>query len=221
MATKQTMTLSFLNDVFQEICDFAINEATPSKYCKEEQPEESMQIHFGKFMSQWYDVLREVEIPALCKLTGSGEDRWEIDESLQFPAIDKRMFYAAGELKFHGKEMKDRDFVAEAKEDIRRMLCVAPYFFDTTMTFTLFISCDKQEIDDVHKYAKQQVKIKNIKVLDAPEGYFAIAIQIIPDSQEDSHAPFYGVHWKERYDYLVSTKQLKNNYFPKRVRLFL
>ena len=214
MAAKQIMDKTFLKKIFDQVCEFAKKESTPSNYCLDDEPENALQIHISKYLSRWHDVLREVNIPAVCHIDGSGDNLWEIDESLQLEAINRRIFYATGELKFHGDGMVSRDFVTEAENDIKRMLCVADRYFDATMAFTLFITCDKKEIDSVIAFATKipdEIVIQNLEV--SEKGYYAIATLYIPKTKEDSHDPLYGQHWKERIEYLKLTNQLKDNFF--------
>ncbi len=202
----------------KQIEKFTEEKATPSAYCKnnkKENPEKKLQKHFSECLSIEHDVMREISINALSRLPGSGEEKWEIDETLLIPTT-MGAFYATGELKFHGKDMVEtRDYVGEVKEDIKRMVDVARSYSDVTMAFSLFITCDEKEIDEVSAYANQFGDIVTvIKVSVNEDGYCAIMTAVVPKAGHVMYA-FYS-HWAERLSYLQTTKQIQDNYYPRK-----
>ena len=209
MKIKQIIAFASRQQIFNSICEFFSNEVTPSKYVPADEAETKMQIHFSDYMSQWHDVLREITIPKCCDIEGCGEKTWEIDESLLIPT------YVAGELKFHGREMKDRKFVEEAKNDIKRMRCVYEKYIDVTMTFTAFVTCDVNECDEVYQYAENLHGIIAKKINCPEKGCYAVVVRIDYNTTISPQAPKYAEHWNE---WLKSVKDNKKNdyYFPQK-----
>ena len=220
MKIKQIIAFASRQQIFNRICEFFSNEVTPSKYVPTEEAETKMQIHFSDYMSQWHDILREVTIPKCCDIEGCGEKSWEIDESLLIPTIIGHTFYVAGELKFHGQEMKDRKFVEEAKNDIKRMRCVYEKYIDVTMTFTAFATCDEKELDEVYQYAESLRNISAKKITCPENGYYAVVVLIDYITTISPHAPRYAEHWNDWLKSVIADKK-KNYYFPqKRVAMW-
>lgn len=206
--------------IFDCICEFFTKKVTPSKYVPADEAETKMQIHFSDYMSQWRDVLREVTIPKCCDIEGCGEKSWEIDESLLIPTTIGHTFYVAGELKFHGQEMKDRKFVEEAKNDIKRMRCVYEKYIDVTMTFTAFATCDEKERDEVYQYAESLRNISAKKITCPENGYYAVVVLIDYITTISPHAPRYAEHWNDWLKSVIADKK-KDYYFPqKRVAMW-
>lgn len=198
-------------DAFSErVRSFVKSEATPSEYDKkkDDQQENEMQIHFARYMSQYYDVLREVSIPAC------GEDgTWEIDESMKTTAQQQVVFYTE-ELKFHGKGMSDsRQYADEAIEDIKRMVCVSNKYYDVLLGGICFITCEPKEADEVYTYARRMGLIADIEATQE-KGYVAVVVTIVPDVNRDHTAPLYTGAWRARLDTVKRNGTEKENYFP-------
>lgn len=214
MKIKPMIALVSRQQIYDCICDFFAKEITPSKYAPSDEAETKMQIHFSNYMSQWHDILREVPIPKCCNIEGCGEETWEIDESLRIPTTG-RTFYIAGELKFHGQKMAERDFVGDAKKDIKRMLCVYQKYIDVTMTFTAFVTCDEKERDDLYQFAVRLNGVKANKLTCPDDGYYAVVIRIDFDTTIIPQAPQYAEYWNDWLKSVIADKK-KDYYFPKR-----
>ena len=216
MIQKPVIAPQSRQQIFDCICEFFTKKVTPSKYVPTDEAETKMQIHFSDYMSQWHDILREVTIPKCCDIEGCGEKTWEIDESLLIPTTIGHTFYVAGELKFHGREMKDRKFVEEAKNDIKRMLCVYEKYIDVTMTFTAFVTCDEKEHDEVYQFAQRQNGVIAKKLTCSEDGYYAVIIRIDFDTKINPHAPLYATHWNDWLNSVRDDEKKNDYYFPKR-----
>lgn len=218
MAKKRKIGTYCLEDIFSQVCEFVECELKPSVYCDVDLHEKKLQKDVAKYLSEdkkgqsGHDVLREVVIPMLCKLRSSGDENWNIDESLLVKSVNGPDFYATGELKFHGKSMTDRPFIDQANDDVTRMLYVSRYYVDVPMGFSVFVTCDEKERNEVFSYADSQhpYKIKNITL--QKEGYYAVAIMFLPTADE---APFgYAAYWNKHLTNLRKANKLKDNYFP-------
>lgn len=215
MKIKPVIAPQSRQQIFDYICEFFAKEITPSKYAPSDEAETKMQIHFSQYMSDRYDVLREVPIPKCCDIEGCGEKSWEIDESLLIPTTIGHTFYVAGELKFHGREMEERKFVEEAKNDIKRMRCVYEKYIDVTMTFTAFVTCEEKERDEVYQYAESLRNISAKKITCPENGYYAVVVLIDYITTISPHAPRYAEHWNDWLKSVIADKK-KDYYFPKR-----
>lgn len=203
-----------INDFTNRVRSFVNSEATPSEYDKKkDQQENEMQIHFARFMSQYYDVLREVSIPAC------GEDgTWEIDESMKTTAQQQVVFYT-DELKFHGKGMsKSRHYAEGVNEDIKRMVRVSNKYYDVLLGGICFITCDSDDVDDVCKYA-QGYGLQPYVETTQEDGYIAVVITIVPDINRDNTAPQYRKAWKERLDNVIKDGTKEENYFHHQITI--
>ena len=210
-------------DIRKQIEDFTKETATPSVYCKDnmkDTPEQKLQKHLSEYLSDEHDVLREISIPALESLPGSGVTRWEIDETLLIPTNIMGSFYATGELKFHGKDMADtQGYVKDVKEDIRRMKDVARLYSEVTMAFALFITYDEKERDEVYAYANQLESAVTAKKVSLKEkGYYSVLVTIAPSAGQAAYS--FTQHWRERLEYLRATNKTQNNYFPRKRKQF-
>ncbi len=203
-----------INEFTNRVRLFVNSEATPSEYDKkEEQQENEMQKHFSIFMSQYYDVLREVSIPA-CGEKGT----WEIDESMRSKVQEKDVFYT-DELKFHGKGMStSRQYVTEVKDDIKRMIRVSNKYFDVVLGGICFITCDSEEAVEVCDYARQFGLLVYRESV-PEEGYVAVVATIVPAVNRDHTTPLYSEAWRNRLENVIKDGTIENNYFPYHVRI--
>lgn len=198
-------------DAFSErVHSFVKSEATPSEYDKKKdnQHENEMQIHFGRYMSQYYDVLREVSIPACGK-----DGTWEIDESMKTTAQQQVIYYIE-ELKFHGQGMFDaRQYAEDVIDDIKRMVCVSNKYYDVLLGGICFITCESKEAEEVYDYAQQSGLIAYIDTTQE-EGYVAVVVTIVPKENRDHTAPLYTGAWRARLDTVNRNGTEKENHFP-------
>lgn len=207
MMQKRRLDTTSLMD---KICEFAEKIATPDTYANSKEPETEMQIHFGKYMSECWRVLREVSVPAKAEIDGCGEKNWEIDETLYAQGIDGTTFYITGELKLHTVRMSDtRNFVDQVVADVKRMKYISHEYFNVPMGFALFITCDKKECDAIVREIRNMQDINHI--IKENGQYYALIVEIIPSC---SSSPYdYFSHWSERMNYLRNKDLLKNNSF--------
>lgn len=196
--------------LMDKICEFAEKIATPDTYANSKEPETEMQIHFGKYMSECWRVLREVSVPAKAEIDGCGEKNWEIDETLYAQGVDGTTFYITGELKLHTVRMSDtRNFVDQVVADVKRMKYISHEYFNVPMGFALFITCDKKECDAIVREIRNMQDINHI--IKENGQYYALIVEIIPSC---SSSPYdYFSHWSERMNYLRNKDLLKNNSF--------
>lgn len=207
MMQKRRLDTTSLMD---KICEFAEKIATPDTYANSKEPETEMQIHFGKYMSECWRVLREVSVPAKAEIDGCGEKNWEIDETLYAQGVDGTTFYITGELKLHTVRMSDtRNFVDQVVADVKRMKYISHEYFNVPMGFALFITCDKKECDAIVREIRNMQDINHI--IKENGQYYALIVEIIPSC---SSSPYdYFSHWSERMNYLRNKDLLKNNSF--------
>lgn len=208
MTQKRKLDTTSLMD---KICEFAEKIATPDTYANSKEPETEMQIHFGKYMSECWRVLREVSVPAKAEIDGCGEKNWEIDETLYAQGVDGTTFYITGELKLHTVRMSDtRNFVDQVVADVKRMKYISHEYFNVPMGFALFITCDKKECDAIVREIRNMQDINN-HIIKENGQYYALIVEIIPSC---SSSPYdYFSHWSERMNYLRNKDLLKNNSF--------
>ena len=210
MTQKRRLDTTSLMD---KICEFAEKIATPYTYANSKEPETEMQIHFGKYMSKCWRVLREVSVPAKKEIDGCGKNHWEIDETLYVQGVDGTTFYITGELKLHTERMSDtRNFVDQVVADVKRMKYISHEYFNVPMGFALFITCNKKECDAVKSEIRNMQDISKCIVKKNGQ-YYALIVEIIPSC---SSSPYdYFSHWSDRMNYLTKKNLLKNNSFPK------
>lgn len=208
MMPKRRLDTTSLMD---KICEFAEKIATPDTYANSKEPETEMQIHFGKYMSECWRVLREVSVPAKAEIDGCGEKNWEIDETLYAQGVDGTTFYITGELKLHTVRMSDtRNFVDQVVADVKRMKYISHEYFNVPMGFALFITCDKKECDAVVRKIRNMQDINNYIIKENGQ-YYALIVEIIPSCSSSLYD--YSSHWSERMNYLRNKDLLKNNSF--------
>lgn len=212
MIKKRSFDINYLNGIFGRVCDFAKMQSRPTHYSRCKSPEPEMQLEFSKFLSNDYDVLREVSIPAICQLKSCGKDTWELDESIRLEAINKSLFYVIGELKFHGKSMVGRDFKQETEDDFTRMFCTSRDYAEVVMAFTLFITYDEKERNELYKFANGKEGVEVVKLDTTEENYYGIAIKIFPTNKESKYG--YSGQWNTHFQNLKTAENLKDNYFP-------
>ena len=207
---KRKLDTSYL---LEAICEFAEKITTPDTYANSNNPETEMQIHFGKYMSKCWSVLREVNVPAKAEIDGCGEGNWEIDETIYVEGIFNTIFYVTGELKLHTPKMCDtRNFCDEVVADVKRMKYISREYFNVPMGFALFITCNKKECDAVESEIRNMQDISKCIVKKNGQ-YYALVVEIILDT---SHSPYdFSLHWSDRMNYLKKKKLLKSNSFPK------
>jgi len=210
MTQKRRLNTTSLMD---KICEFAEKIATPDTYANSKEPETEMQIHFGKYMSKCWSVVREVNVPAKAEIDGCGEGNWEIDETIYVEGMFNTIFYVTGELKLHTTKMCDtRNFCDEVVADVKRMKYISREYFNVPMGFALFITCDKKECDAIVRGIRNMQDINNYIIKENGQ-YYALIVEIIPSC---SSSPYdYFSHWSDRMNYLKKKKLLKNNSFPK------
>lgn len=209
MMQKRRLDTTSLMD---KICEFAEKIATPDTYANSKEPETEMQIHFGKYMSECWSVLREVSVPAKAEIDGCGEKNWEIDETIYVRGTLNTTFYVTGELKLHASEMSSRNYVDDVVADVKRMKYISHEYFNVPMGFALFITCDKKECDAIVRGIRNMQDINNYIIKENGQ-YYALIVEIIPSC---SSSPYdYFSHWSERMNYLRNKDLLKNNSFPK------
>lgn len=202
--------------MFDLICDFAQNMANPDRYSESDKPEDEMQIHFSEFMSHHYEVLREVSVSTHDPNCGYGKERWEIDETLRVEGINGVTFYVTGELKLHASKMcNTRNYVDEVVADVTKMYYVSRLYTNVPMGFVFFITLDDEECQTVINEIKKMSCVTDY-VTKKNDKYSAIIIRIIPQNNE---APYdYYSRWHNREEYLRSNNNLKEYYFPRKLK---
>lgn len=104
--------------------------------------EDALQEAFCEYMNAKYkETIREVRIPALGQIEGIDKDYWEIDESTKHDPHE----YIPCELKFHGIDMADRDFVGEVHTDAIKIIRIVRQFSDVHVGACVFSTIDKDE----------------------------------------------------------------------------
>lgn len=202
--------------MFDLICDFAQNVVNPDKYSESDKPEDEMQKHFSEYMSKCWSVLREVNIPAKKEIDGCGKNYWEIDETLYAQGADRTTFYITGELKLHTERMSNtRNYCDDVVIDVKRMKYVSHEYFNVPMGFVLFVTCDKEECDNVESEIRNMQDVRNCIIKEKGQ-YYALIIRIIPQNNEALHC--YSSHWRNREEYLRSNNNLKEYYFPRKLK---
>lgn len=202
--------------MFDLICDFAQNMANPDRYSESDKPEDEMQIHFSEFMSHHYEVLREVNVPALNPNCGCGTEHWEIDETLRVKGMNGATFYVTGELKLHASKMcNTRNYVDEVVADVTKMYYVSRLYTNVPMGFVFFVTCDDEECQSVINEIEKMSCVTD-HVTKKNDKYSAIIIRIIPQNNEASYD--YSSHWHNREEYLRSNNNLKEYYFPRKLK---
>lgn len=206
---KMKLDSSSVDCIINRVADFVSKQANPNEYAQGNPPEDLLQKELSVYMSEWYDVLREINVPN-CE---DNSKRWEIDESMKTQTSMGDTVFIIGELKQYAEGMADRDFVKAAKDDIDKVKKVTNKYYDTPLGLTLFISREKNDIDEIATYAKKNNFRTNQPEVNE-EGYFAIITIIEPEGNSDNHAPKYLNAWKERLDKVKKSEKTEENYFP-------
>ena len=193
-------------------------EAAPSKYDLQDEPEKAMQKHFAQYLSKGCDVLREVAVTEPAALNEAKKESWSIDESIQI-LKEAGALYILGELKLHTKSMVNRNFRDEVREDISRMNILAQQFADVERTFVLFVSCNTEEIDALYKeYSNCPGNVKYVTVNKLSEdGYYAFVAEI--NSNNATATKSYAPLWKERLLQVIDKGTQNEYYFPKQTKI--
>lgn len=163
--------------------------------------EDALQEEFRKYMTANYkETIREVEIPALKKIDGLGEETWEIDESTK----DTLYEYIPCELKFHGLKQEDRDFASEVNADSEELQTIVRQFPDVHVAMSMFITIDYADFSNcersgvVEYYTKEQGK-----------NTFNIRIAHFTKSEYVGH--YLRRFFIENYKYYYDKKKTKTN----------
>lgn len=199
---------SSVDCIINRVADFVSKQANPNEYAQGNPPEDLLQKELSAYMSRWYDVLREVNVPNC----NDNSKKWEIDESMKTQTSMGDTVFIIGELKQYAEGMADRDFVKAAKDDIDKVKKVTNKYYDTPLGLTLFISREKNDIDEIATYAKNNgFRVTQPEVNE--EGYFAIITIIEPEGNRDNTAPQYSKAWKERLDNVIKDGTKEENFF--------
>ena len=83
------------------------------------------------------------------------------------------------------------------------------------MGFVFFVTCDDEECQSVINEIEKMSCVTD-HVTKKNDKYSAIIIRIIPQNNEASYD--YSSHWHNREEYLRSNNNLKEYYFPRKLK---
>lgn len=146
-----------------------LDKDTLCTFVKKYHKEQDAQIPLAKILQQAFTVIRETEVPALCKLQDRGdEDYWRVDYVLE---IDKDSYKGVIPLEFKYNESS-----VEVKNDLKKLYAYVKDFEDVCISGLLLIYTDKYDLEDICE--ENSTMIFNKKVLYDAEDLCVVLIYV-------------------------------------------